>query len=40
MPQITQALADVLFYAVCFGLALWILNDGDGGGKRARLPVA
>jgi hypothetical protein len=40
MPQIMQALADFLFYAICIGLALWILNNGDGGGKRARLPVA
>lgn len=40
MPEIAQVLGDILFYGMCLGLAVWLWNNSDGGGKRARLPVA
>lgn len=37
MPEITQAALDVLFYSICFGLAMILINGGGGGGRRARM---
>jgi hypothetical protein len=37
MPEITQAGLDVLFYSICFGLAMILLSGGGGGGRRAKL---
>jgi hypothetical protein len=37
--QFLQPISDVLFYAVCFGIAIYLLNGGGDGGRKARLPV-
>jgi len=29
----------ILFLVICIWLALNLSNDGDGGGKRARIPA-
>jgi hypothetical protein len=39
MPELMQSIADSLFYIICFGIAVMLLNGGGGGGKRARMPV-
>jgi len=33
-------MSDILFYAICFGLAILLFNGGGGGGRRARIPVS
>jgi hypothetical protein len=39
MPELIRAIPDILFYAICFGIAIFLLNDGGGGGKRSWLPI-
>jgi hypothetical protein len=39
MPELLQAISDISFYAVCFGLAILLLNGGGGGGKRSWIPI-
>jgi hypothetical protein len=31
--------SDILFLIVVLAIAIWIINDGGGGGHRARVPV-
>jgi hypothetical protein len=32
-------LSDILFIALVLAIAIWLINDGGGGGHRARIPI-
>lgn len=39
MSELMQAISDISFYTICFGLAILILSGGGGGGKRSWVPI-